>query len=82
MVVGSVGGPKVLSTVVAAVPSAAPRHVTVGQAETGNGTVVVSWEPPPPEAHNGIIRGYKVWGDGAVGGSLGASGQGGSIQGT
>ncbi|XP_042656484.1 roundabout homolog 4 isoform X3 [Tyto alba] len=43
------------------VPSAAPQRVTVGQAETGNGTVVVSWEPPPPEAHNGIIRGYKVW---------------------
>ncbi|XP_050179097.1 roundabout homolog 4 isoform X2 [Myiozetetes cayanensis] len=43
------------------VPSAAPQHVTVGQAETGNGTVVVSWEPPPPEAHNGIIRGYQVW---------------------
>ncbi|XP_069644391.1 roundabout homolog 4 isoform X3 [Haliaeetus albicilla] len=43
------------------VPSAAPQHVTVGQTETGNGTVVVSWEPPPPEAHNGIIRGYKVW---------------------
>ncbi|XP_054659155.1 roundabout homolog 4 isoform X1 [Grus americana] len=43
------------------VPSAAPQHVTVGQAEMGNGTVVVSWEPPPPEAHNGIIRGYKVW---------------------
>ncbi|KFQ49044.1 Roundabout 4, partial [Pelecanus crispus] len=50
------------------VPSAAPQHVTVGQAEMGNGTVVVSWEPPPPEAHNGIIRGYKVWGDGAGGG--------------
>ncbi|KAM6370661.1 roundabout homolog 4 [Pluvialis apricaria] len=46
------------------VPSAAPQHVTVGQAETGNGTVVVSWEPPPPEAHNGIIRGYKVWSTG------------------
>ncbi|XP_064029081.1 roundabout homolog 4 isoform X3 [Pogoniulus pusillus] len=43
------------------VPSAAPQHVTVGQAETGNSTVVVSWEPPPPEAHNGIILGYKVW---------------------
>ncbi|KFP04482.1 Roundabout 4, partial [Calypte anna] len=47
------------------VPSAAPQSVTV--AEKGNGTVVVSWEPPPPEAHNGIIRGYKVWGDGAGG---------------
>ncbi|KFQ92533.1 Roundabout 4, partial [Nipponia nippon] len=50
------------------VPSAAPQHVTVGQAEMGNGTVVVSWEPPPPEAHNGIIQGYKVWGDGVGGG--------------
>ncbi|KFP81721.1 Roundabout 4, partial [Acanthisitta chloris] len=46
------------------VPSAAPQHVSVGQAETGNGTVVVSWEPPPPEAHNGIIQGYQVCGDG------------------
>ncbi|KFV71470.1 Roundabout 4, partial [Dryobates pubescens] len=44
------------------VPSAAPQRVTVGRAEAGNGTVVVSWEPPPPEAHNGIIQGYKVWG--------------------
>ncbi|KAM9269318.1 roundabout homolog 4 [Morus bassanus] len=43
------------------VPSAAPQHVTLGQAEMENGTVVVSWEPPPPEAHNGIIQGYKVW---------------------
>ncbi|KFQ23770.1 Roundabout 4, partial [Mesitornis unicolor] len=50
------------------VPSAAPQHITVGQVEMGNGTVVVSWKPPPPEAHNGIIRGYKVWGDGAGGG--------------
>lgn len=74
------GVPGGLSTAVPAVPSAAPQHVTVGQAETGNGTVVVSWEPPPPEAHNGIIRGYKVWGDGA-GRGLGASGQRGSIQG-
>ncbi|XP_065508027.1 roundabout homolog 4 [Caloenas nicobarica] len=43
------------------VPSAAPQRVTVGQEETGNGTVVVSWEPPPAEAHNGIIQGYQVW---------------------
>ncbi|XP_042693099.1 roundabout homolog 4 [Centrocercus urophasianus] len=44
-----------------AVPSAAPQRVTVGQAAPGNGTVIVSWEPPPPDAHNGIIRGYQVW---------------------
>lgn len=43
------------------VPSAAPQRVTVGQAAPGNGTVIVSWEPPPPDAHNGIIRGYQVW---------------------
>ncbi|XP_051494555.1 LOW QUALITY PROTEIN: roundabout homolog 4 [Apus apus] len=43
------------------VPSAAPQHITLGLAEKGNGTVVVSWEPPPPDAHNGIIQGYKVW---------------------
>ncbi|XP_010006421.1 PREDICTED: roundabout homolog 4 [Chaetura pelagica] len=43
------------------VPSAAPQHITLGRAEKGNGTVVVSWEPPPPDTHNGIIRGYKVW---------------------
>ncbi|XP_064896695.1 roundabout homolog 4 isoform X2 [Columba livia] len=43
------------------VPSAAPQRVTVDQAETGNGTVVVSWEPPPDETHNGIIQGYQVW---------------------
>lgn len=42
------------------VPSAAPQRVTVGQAAPGNGTVIVSWEPPPPDAHNGIIRGYQV----------------------
>ncbi|XP_069737928.1 roundabout homolog 4 isoform X2 [Phaenicophaeus curvirostris] len=43
------------------VPSAAPQHITVSQAGTGNSTMVVSWEPPPPEAHNGIIQGYKIW---------------------
>ena len=67
---GWLGVPGVSAPLFLAVPSAAPQHVTLGQAETGNGTVVVSWEPPPPEAHNGIIQGYKVWGDGAgLGGS-------------
>lgn len=59
-----VGGPRGLSIPVLAVPSAAPQRVTVSQAEAGNGTIVVSWEPPPPEAHNGVIRGYQVWGSG------------------
>lgn len=29
--------------------------------------MVVSWEPPPPEAHNGVIRGYQVRGNGERG---------------
>ncbi|TFK06313.1 trans-L-3-hydroxyproline dehydratase [Platysternon megacephalum] len=43
------------------VPSAAPQHVTITAVEDGNGTVLISWDPPPHHAHNGIIRGYKVW---------------------
>lgn len=62
-----VGGPRGVIISVPAVPSAAPQRVTISQAETGNGTVVVSWEPPPPEAHNGVIRGYQVWGNGQRG---------------
>ncbi|XP_072467545.1 roundabout homolog 4 [Notamacropus eugenii] len=40
------------------VPSAPPQAVTLNP---GNGSVLVSWDPPPPETHNGIIRGYQVW---------------------
>ncbi|XP_043389803.1 roundabout homolog 4 isoform X4 [Chelonia mydas] len=43
------------------VPSAAPQRVTITAVEDGNGTVLISWDPPPHPAHNGIIRGYKVW---------------------
>ncbi|XP_041030495.1 roundabout homolog 1 isoform X2 [Carcharodon carcharias] len=43
------------------VPDAAPHSVIVATTESRNGSVVVSWEPPPPESHNGIIKGYKVW---------------------
>nr|XP_023963514.1 roundabout homolog 4 isoform X2 [Chrysemys picta bellii] len=43
------------------VPSAAPQHVTITTVEDGNGTALISWDPPPHHAHNGIIRGYKVW---------------------
>ncbi|XP_078387700.1 roundabout homolog 1 isoform X2 [Cetorhinus maximus] len=43
------------------VPDAAPHSVIVAKTESRNGSVVVSWEPPPPESHNGIIKGYKVW---------------------
>uniref|UniRef100_G3RGN3 Roundabout homolog 4 n=1 Tax=Gorilla gorilla gorilla TaxID=9595 RepID=G3RGN3_GORGO len=40
------------------VPSAPPQEVTL---KPGNGSVFVSWVPPPAENHNGIIRGYQVW---------------------
>ncbi|XP_020856243.1 roundabout homolog 4 isoform X2 [Phascolarctos cinereus] len=40
------------------VPSAPPQDVTLNP---GNGSVLVTWDPPPPETHNGIIRGYQVW---------------------
>ncbi|KAB1254911.1 Roundabout-like protein 4, partial [Camelus dromedarius] len=40
------------------VPSAPPQEVTL---KPGNGSVLVSWFPPPTENHNGIIRGYQVW---------------------
>ncbi|CAM4686672.1 roundabout homolog 4 isoform X2 [Caretta caretta] len=42
-------------------PSAAPQRVTITAVEDGNGTALISWDPPPHPAHNGIIRGYKVW---------------------
>ncbi|XP_055971050.1 roundabout homolog 4 [Sorex fumeus] len=40
------------------VPSAPPQGVTL---KANNGSVLVSWAPPPAEHHNGIIRGYQVW---------------------
>ncbi|XP_029399518.1 roundabout homolog 4 isoform X1 [Mus pahari] len=40
------------------VPSAPPQGVTL---RSGNGSVFVSWAPPPAENHNGVIRGYQVW---------------------
>ncbi|CAH1125665.1 unnamed protein product [Ceutorhynchus assimilis] len=38
-------------------PSDAPGNVTVEPSST---SIVVRWEPPPPEAQNGIILGYKI----------------------
>ncbi|XP_069470641.1 roundabout homolog 4 isoform X2 [Ambystoma mexicanum] len=43
------------------VPNAAPQSVNVTSLEDSNGTILVRWEPPPQSAHNGIIKGYKVW---------------------
>ncbi|KAM4619773.1 roundabout homolog 4 [Polymixia lowei] len=43
------------------VPSASPLSVSITVDPEQNNTVLLSWEPPPHEAHNGIIQGYQVW---------------------
>ncbi|XP_051895873.1 roundabout homolog 4 isoform X2 [Pristis pectinata] len=43
------------------VPDAPPHSVIIATTESRNDSIVVSWKPPPPESHNGIIKGYKVW---------------------
>ncbi|XP_060106911.1 roundabout homolog 4 [Heteronotia binoei] len=42
-------------------PSAAPQSISITVSQGGNYTVIVFWEPPPHDAHNGIIKGYQVW---------------------
>lgn len=41
-------------------PGAPPSAVAVTVDPKQNHTVHLTWEPPPPEAHNGIIQGYQV----------------------
>ncbi|XP_013917663.1 PREDICTED: roundabout homolog 4 [Thamnophis sirtalis] len=43
------------------VPSAAPQIISITVSRGGNSTVILHWEPPPPDAHNGIIKAYQVW---------------------
>ncbi|CAB1316617.1 unnamed protein product, partial [Coregonus sp. 'balchen'] len=43
------------------VPNAPPQVVSITMAPDHNDTVHVTWEPPPHEAHNGIIQGYQLW---------------------
>uniref|UniRef100_A0A3P9J6K7 Roundabout, axon guidance receptor, homolog 4 (Drosophila) n=1 Tax=Oryzias latipes TaxID=8090 RepID=A0A3P9J6K7_ORYLA len=43
-------------------PSAPPLAVSMTVNHEQNNTIRLSWEPPPPESHNGIIQGYQqVW---------------------
>ncbi|XP_053546461.1 roundabout homolog 4 [Bombina bombina] len=42
------------------VPNTAPRNIKVETVDGANGTIVVSWEPPPKNIQSGIIKGYKV----------------------
>ncbi|XP_040178413.1 receptor-type tyrosine-protein phosphatase S isoform X10 [Rana temporaria] len=39
-------------------PSAPPQDVKC--VSTKSTTILVSWQPPPPESHNGILAGYSV----------------------
>ncbi|XP_026527096.1 roundabout homolog 4 [Notechis scutatus] len=43
------------------VPSAAPQIISITVSRGGNSTVILHWEPPPPDTHNGIIKAYQVW---------------------
>ncbi|XP_051764651.1 roundabout homolog 1 isoform X2 [Ctenopharyngodon idella] len=43
------------------VPSAPPQDVSITMPTDRNDTVHLSWDPPPHDAHNGIIQGYQVW---------------------
>nr|XP_056716860.1 roundabout homolog 4 [Euleptes europaea] len=43
------------------VPSAPPQSISITMSQDGNGSGIVLWEPPPHDAHNGIIKGYQVW---------------------
>ncbi|XP_058050570.1 roundabout homolog 4 isoform X3 [Ahaetulla prasina] len=44
------------------VPSAAPQIISITVSRGGNNsTVILQWEPPPPDTHNGIIKAYQVW---------------------
>ncbi|XP_062995574.1 roundabout homolog 4 [Elgaria multicarinata webbii] len=43
------------------VPSAPPQSIIITTFQDGNGTVIIHWEPPPHDTHNGIIKAYQVW---------------------
>ncbi|XP_076605808.1 roundabout homolog 4 isoform X2 [Chaetodon auriga] len=43
------------------VPSASPLSVSITVSHEQNNTIHLSWGPPPPDTHNGIIQGYQVW---------------------
>ena len=40
------------------VPADPPQNVTLEAASSKS--LIVRWEPPPPESQNGIITGYKL----------------------
>ena len=47
-----------LSRTYSDVPADPPQNVTLEAASSKS--LIVRWEPPPPESQNGIITGYKL----------------------
>ncbi|XP_056400101.1 roundabout homolog 4 isoform X2 [Hyla sarda] len=43
------------------VPGPAPQDINVTLVVGGNGSVIVSWAPPPQNGHGGNIKKYKIW---------------------
>lgn len=43
-----------------AAPSSPPLAVSITVSHEQNNTVHLSWEPPPPDSHNGVVQGYQV----------------------
>ncbi|ELW72215.1 Roundabout like protein 3, partial [Tupaia chinensis] len=42
-------------------PSGPPQGVAVALGGDGNGSITVSWDPPPPSQQNGVITEYQIW---------------------
>ncbi|KAG9482417.1 hypothetical protein GDO78_011222 [Eleutherodactylus coqui] len=43
------------------VPGPAPQDVNITLVSSSNGSIIVSWEPPPQDGHIGNIKAYKIW---------------------
>ncbi|XP_069598469.1 roundabout homolog 4 isoform X2 [Ranitomeya imitator] len=43
------------------VPGPAPQEVNITLIGGGNGSIIVGWEPPPPDRRSGHINAYKIW---------------------
>ncbi|KAM9299176.1 roundabout homolog 4 [Gastrophryne carolinensis] len=42
-------------------PGHAPQNINITMADGGNGSVIVSWDPPPRTSAGGNIKAYKIW---------------------
>uniref|UniRef100_UPI00358EAB62 roundabout homolog 2-like isoform X3 n=1 Tax=Myxine glutinosa TaxID=7769 RepID=UPI00358EAB62 len=42
-------------------PEAAPQGIAVLPMQGSNGSITITWDPPPADLQNGVIQEYKVW---------------------